>query len=46
MGSTISTYRTGRRSVFLDRDGTINREVNYLRDPAQLRLLPGAADAR
>jgi D-glycero-D-manno-heptose 1,7-bisphosphate phosphatase len=37
--------RTGRPAVFLDRDGTINREVNYLCDPSQLRLLPGTADA-
>jgi len=32
-------------AVFLDRDGTINREVNYLADPADLELLPGAAEA-
>ncbi|MEW5867343.1 MAG: HAD-IIIA family hydrolase [Bacillota bacterium] len=32
------------RAVFLDRDGTINVEVNYLTDPDDLRLLPGAAD--
>jgi D-glycero-D-manno-heptose 1,7-bisphosphate phosphatase len=31
--------------VFLDRDGTINREVHYLREPEQLELLPGAAQA-
>ncbi len=30
--------------VFLDRDGTINEEVGYLRDPALLRLIPGAAE--
>jgi D-glycero-D-manno-heptose 1,7-bisphosphate phosphatase len=29
--------------VFLDRDGTINRDVHHLSDPAQLELLPGAA---
>ena len=34
----------GTRAVFLDRDGTINREVDLLRDPRQLRLLPGAAE--
>ncbi|MDO8469642.1 MAG: HAD family hydrolase [bacterium] len=33
------------KAVFLDRDGTINREVNVLRDVRQLRLLPGAAKA-
>ena len=31
-------------TVFLDRDGTINREVHHLSDPAQLELLPGAAE--
>jgi len=30
-------------AVFLDRDGTINREVHYLSRPEQLELLPGAA---
>lgn len=34
-----------RPAVFLDRDGTITREVDYLRDVRQLRLLPGAAGA-
>ncbi|MCF8065841.1 MAG: HAD-IIIA family hydrolase [Desulfarculaceae bacterium] len=34
-----------RRVVFLDRDGTINVEVGYISDPAQVRLLPGAAQA-
>jgi D-glycero-D-manno-heptose 1,7-bisphosphate phosphatase len=34
-----------RRAVFLDRDGTIIEDVAYLRDPAQVRLLPGAAEA-
>lgn len=31
--------------VFLDRDGTLNRDEGYLADPAQLVLLPGAAKA-
>lgn len=35
----------GKRAVFLDRDGTINEEVGYLSDPAQVTLLPGAAEA-
>lgn len=35
----------GRRAVFLDRDGTINEEVGYLHDPAQVRLTPGAGPA-
>lgn len=33
------------RAVFLDRDGTVNEEVGYLSDLAQLKLLPGAAQA-
>jgi D-glycero-D-manno-heptose 1,7-bisphosphate phosphatase len=32
-------------AVFLDRDGTLNEEVDYLSDPAQLVLIPGAASA-
>lgn len=38
---------TGRRrpAVFLDRDGTLNREVHYLRRVSDLRLLPGTAAA-
>jgi histidinol-phosphate phosphatase family protein len=31
--------------VFLDRDGTVNREVDHLRSAEQLELLPGAAAA-
>lgn len=34
-----------RRAVFLDRDGTINEEVDYLSSPEQLRLLDRAAEA-
>lgn len=33
------------RAVFLDRDGTIIRDAEYIRDPAAVRLLPGAANA-
>ena len=36
---------TMRPAVFLDRDGTINREVNYLSNPEEFELLPGAAEA-
>ena len=32
-------------AVFLDRDGTLNREVDYLAHPADLELLPGVAEA-
>jgi D-glycero-D-manno-heptose 1,7-bisphosphate phosphatase len=34
-----------RPGLFLDRDGTINVEVDYLSDPAQLELIPGCAAA-
>jgi len=34
-----------RRAVFLDRDGTINVEKNYLHHPGELELIPGAASA-
>jgi histidinol-phosphate phosphatase family protein len=34
-----------RHAVFLDRDGTLNVEVNHLRAPLQLQLLPGVVDA-
>jgi D-glycero-D-manno-heptose 1,7-bisphosphate phosphatase len=33
------------KAVFLDRDGTINEEVGYLRNLSDLRLIPGAAAA-
>ena len=29
-------------AVFLDRDGTIIQEKDYLRDPAQVEVFPGA----
>ncbi len=34
-----------RKAVFLDRDGTLNVEVNYLHCVADLVLIPGAAQA-
>lgn len=34
-----------RPAVFVDRDGTLNREVEYLRRVEDLRLLPGTAAA-
>lgn len=36
--------RVLRRVVFLDRDGTLNVEVHYLSDPAQVELLPGVGE--
>jgi len=32
-----------RAAIFLDRDGTLNEEVDYLSDPEQMVLIPGAA---
>ena len=34
-----------RKAVFLDRDGTMNTEVNYLHNPGDLELIPGTAEA-
>jgi D-glycero-D-manno-heptose 1,7-bisphosphate phosphatase len=35
----------GDGAVFLDRDGTIVEEVEFLHDPAAVRLIPGAGQA-
>ena len=40
----LRAARKSQSAVFLDRDGTINREVHHLSRPAQLKLLPGAAE--
>jgi D-glycero-D-manno-heptose 1,7-bisphosphate phosphatase len=37
--------RQGRRAVFLDRDGTLIQEKGYLKDPAEVVLEEGAAEA-
>lgn len=37
--------RAHRSAVFLDRDGTLNVEVNYVRAPEELALLPGVPEA-
>ena len=37
--------RNGRPHVLVDRDGTLVVERGYLSDPAELELLPGAAEA-
>lgn len=36
---------TRRQAVFLDRDGTIMEDPGFVNDPAQVKLLPGAAQA-
>ncbi len=37
--------RNRQKAIFLDRDGTINKYVGFLRDIEQFELLPGAAEA-
>jgi D-glycero-D-manno-heptose 1,7-bisphosphate phosphatase len=34
---------SGRRAVFLDRDGTLMEEVHYCSDPALVRVIPGVS---
>lgn len=35
---------SSRKTVFLDRDGILNKEVNYLFSPRQVHFLPGVSD--
>jgi histidinol-phosphate phosphatase family protein len=39
------TPAVGEAAVFLDRDGTLNRERGFVRSPAELEVLPGVRDA-
>jgi D-glycero-D-manno-heptose 1,7-bisphosphate phosphatase len=41
----VRAFVTGRIAAFLDRDGTIIRDTNFVRDPDDVELLPGAAAA-
>ncbi len=53
--AVCADYREGRvqaknlknkqKAIFLDRDGTINKYVGFLRDIDEFELLPGVADA-
>jgi D-glycero-D-manno-heptose 1,7-bisphosphate phosphatase len=46
MSNLAKTVRTkARRFVLLDRDGTIIIEREYLSDPQQVELIPGASEA-
>jgi D-glycero-D-manno-heptose 1,7-bisphosphate phosphatase len=41
----ITTPNELAAAVFLDRDGTLMREVNYCADPKQVEIFPGVAQA-
>lgn len=41
----MKNLRKKQKAIFLDRDGTINRYVGFLRDIADFELLPRVADA-
>ncbi len=41
-GEDVSSSRIG---VFVDRDGTLNHEVDYVRTPDELQLIAGAGEA-
>lgn len=45
MTSTKYPSANGRRAVFLDRDNTLIDDPGYLKDPAHVKLLDGAAEA-
>jgi D-glycero-D-manno-heptose 1,7-bisphosphate phosphatase len=45
ISESICLMSERRIGVFLDRDGTLNEEVNYVRKPADLRLIEGAGKA-
>ena len=45
MSSPESCKRMQPRAVFVDRDGTINAEVNYLSRVEDFQILPGVPDA-
>lgn len=42
---TSKNLRHRQKAIFMDRDGTINKYVGFLRKPEELELLPGAAEA-
>ena len=47
-GSVLSAYPSaiaGRAAVFLDRDGVLNRDLNYVHSSDRFEPVPGAAEA-
>ena len=45
MSDRVLALTGSEKAVFLDRDGVINEEVNYLCRPEDFRLIPRAAAA-
>jgi D-glycero-D-manno-heptose 1,7-bisphosphate phosphatase len=43
--SNSNLFHTTKQAVFLDRDGTINVEKDYLYRPEEFEFIPGAAEA-
>lgn len=41
----MKNLKNWQKAIFLDRDGTINKYVGFLRDIREFELLPGAAEA-
>ena len=41
----MKNLRNRQKAIFLDRDGTINKYVGFLRDSEQFTLLPGVVEA-
>ncbi|MBQ8093060.1 MAG: HAD-IIIA family hydrolase [Clostridia bacterium] len=37
--------RTAQKAIFMDRDGTVNKLVGFLRSPEEFELLPGVSEA-
>lgn len=42
---TARNLKNMQKAVFLDRDGTINKYIGFLRKPEEFELLPGVAEA-
>lgn len=42
---SAKNLKNKQKAIFLDRDGTINRHIGFLRDINDFELLPGAAEA-
>lgn len=42
---TAKNLKNKQKAIFLDRDGTINKYVGFLRDTDKFELLPGVAEA-